>query len=60
MVSLPPSLGSKDFYFLPAQQVAFLMACTKLVFNGNAIPEHDFRIFRKLSGTFQLRTLDGG
>jgi hypothetical protein len=53
-----PSLGSKDLDFLPAQQVAFLMAWKKLVFNGNAIPGHEFRIFRKSPGTSQLHTLD--
>lgn len=54
-----PPPGSKDFHSLPAQQVAFLMACKKLVFKGNAIPEHEFRISRKSSRrTFQLHTLD--
>lgn len=55
-----PSLGSKDFLPVPAWQVAFLMACKKLVFNGNAIPEHEFRISRKSSRTSLLLTLDRG
>lgn len=60
MVSLPPPRGSKDFHSLPAQQVAFLMASNKLVFNGNAIPAHELRIFRKSPPTFRLYILDRG
>lgn len=52
-----PSPGSKDFHSLPAQQVAFLIASKKL-FNGNAIPAHELRIFRKSPPTFRLHTLD--